>query len=242
MPYDVPKFLKRDKDALLFTLDKSELVYFIPERYFESKCAISLGEYINVMGIFDYTIEDEKGKNNGLHRFNFPTMFTCKPYKIEKVKGIKLKTFTEPQDYRLLRFKKGDQAVTAVKVPMDVSNSETFYKMFIFNRIPNTIPYDELQNIFIDNIRLNGADYGLTIQIFGILIGESCRSRDDINKRFRNTNITNMNNYKMIPIKQIPKLVSPYTSITSENWDEAVINAVQNKNKVYTPLEKLLML
>ena len=39
----------------------------------------------------------------------------------------------------------------------------------------------------------------------------------------------------------IPKYISAFTSITSENWDDAVVNAVINKNKVDSPMEKILM-
>jgi len=241
MGFDVPRFLKKDKQALIFNEDNKELVYFVPEKYFESDLATPVGEYINLMGIFDYTIMDSKGKNSGLKRFYFPTIFVCKPYTMEKMKQIKLTSYTEPQDYRLLKFKKGDQAVTSVTVPKSVANIELFSKMFIFNRLPNTIPYDKIVDYFIDNIRLNGADYGVTIQMLGLIVGEACRDSKDVSKRFRNTDMKNMNDYKMMPIKKIPKLVSPFTAITSENWDESVIAAVQNKNKVNAPLEKLLM-
>lgn len=241
--YDVPKFLKRDGDALVFNLDNEELVYYIPEVYFSRKFAIIVGEYVNLMGVFDYTIQKIDGKsNNGLHRFYFPTIFLCKPGEMEKVKNIKLTDYTEPQDYRLLKFKKGDQAVVSVKVPQNVENAEEFYSMFIYEKLPNTIPYDKLQDYFIDNINLNGSDYGLNIQLFGIIISEICRDPKDPQKLFRNTNIKSMNAYKSIGIKQIPKYVSPFTSITSENFDESIVNAIVNKNVRYSPLEKLLMI
>ena len=50
-----------------------------------------------------------------------------------------------------------------------------------------------------------------------------------------------MTDYKSMPILQIPKYVSPYTSITSENADEAIANAIINKSKTDSPLEKVMM-
>lgn len=241
--YEIPSFLKKDQEALIFSEENKTLIYYIPESYFTSNLAISIGEYITLMGIFDYTIQnDNGGKNSGLNRFYFPTMFTCKPFEIEKEKQIKLKPYSKSEDYRLLKFRKGDQVVTSVKVPKTVENAEAFYKMFLYSRLPNTIPYDKLQDYFIKNIELCGANYGITIQLFGAIIGETCRQLGNKNKRFRNGSKKDKHAYSMMPIRDLPKIISPYTSITSENWDKAVIGAIQNKNRVYSPLEKLLML
>lgn len=241
MSYDIPKFLKRENESLLFN-GEGELIYYIPEVYFERKFAIVMGEYVNLMGIFDYTIVDKNGKNNGLHRFNFPTVFLCRPGKMEKVKNIKLTDYTDPEDYRLLKFSKGDQVVVSVKVPKMVENAEEFYNMFIYEKLPNTIPYNELHNYFIENIQLNGANYGLSIQMFGIIVSELCRDKNDPSKLFRHTSMKHMNDYRAISIKQAPKYISPFAAVTSENWDESVVNAIVNKNAKDSPLEKLLML
>lgn len=239
--YGVPKFLKRDGESLLFN-QEGEFVFYVPEEQFTKNIAVIDGSYVHLLGLLNYAIFDTKGNHNGLRTFKFPTVFTCRPYIIEKIKGVKLTQHTKEKDYRVLKFKKGDQVVTSVKVAQDVENAEKFYKLFLTGDLPTTIPYDKLHEYFIENIRLNGADYGMNIQLFGILVSEMCRSSNDIYKLFRNTNIKNMTDYDYISVKEIPKYVSPFTSITSENWDEAVINSVINKNEVYSPLEKLFTL
>lgn len=237
--YDIPKFLKRNGDALEFNAE-GQFIFYIPEVYFERNYALVIGEFVNLIGILDYTIEDSKGKNNGLHPFKFPTVFLTRPGEMEKVKDIKLTEHTAAQDYRLLKYKKGDQIVVSVKVPKIVDNAEEFYKMFLYGKLPTTIKYDELQNYFIENIRLNGADYGLNMQMFGIIVSEIARDPNDITKLFRYTDMKDMCAYQAIDIKQIPKYLSAYTSFTSENFDAGVVNAIMNKNQKYTPLEKLL--
>ena len=48
--------------------------------------------------------------------------------------------------------------------------------------------------------------------------------------------------YQMVSINQLPKYISPYTAITSENADEAIAAAILNKNTHKTsPLEKVMM-
>lgn len=235
---DIPKFLKRDGDSLLFN-QEGELIFYIPEMYFSRNYAIIIGEYVNLLGVLDYAIFDEKGKHNGLKPFRFPTVFLCKPGEMEKVKNVKLTEHVEAQDYRLLKFRKGDQVVVSVKVPEMVANAEEFYKLFTSGKMPTTIKYDEIQDYFLENIRLNGADYGISIQLFGIIIGEMCRDPKDPSKLFRYTSMSNMTAYQMLNIREVPKYISPFTSITSENFDDSLVNAIINKNTKYSPMEKL---
>lgn len=235
---DVPKFLKREGDSLLFN-QEGELVFYIPEMYFARKYAIIIGEYINLLGVLDYAIFDEKGKHSGLKPFRFPTVFLCKPGEMEKVKNVKLTEHVDAQDYRLLKFKKGDQVVVSVKVPEMVANAEEFYKLFTSGKMPTTIKYDQIQDYFLENIRLNGADYGISIQLFGLIIGEMCRDPKDPGKLFRHTAMNNMTAYQMLNIREVPKHISPFTSITSENFDESLTNAILNNNSKYSPMEKL---
>ena len=103
MAYGVPSFLKRDGDALLFN-DEGQFVFYVPEIYFDRKDAEIKGEYVNLLGILDYTIFKPDGSNIGLTRFNFPTVFLAKPSRIDKLKNVQLRDVVDKQDYRLLIF------------------------------------------------------------------------------------------------------------------------------------------
>jgi hypothetical protein len=243
----VPSFLKLEDNALVFNEDNKEFVFFVPENFFNntSKNAIAEenGQYVSMIGLCDWAIYDEHGKRGEVHPFNFPTMFLCKPYKIEKVKNMKLDK-GDPGDYRLLRFAKGDQVVSQVRVPQLIENVELFYQLAVITaKIPNTIPYDKIWNIFLENMELNGYSYGLNAQLFGIVTGELCRDPNNVARPFRMTDMKDMNAYKLISIKLIPNYISPYTSIISENWDESLISAILMKDKEdlpYSPLEKIV--
>lgn len=236
----VPSFLKQDGDALLFN-QEGQFVFYVPEIYFDRGDAEIKGEYVNLIGILDYTIYNKSGGNIGLKRFYFPTVFLCKPSRIEKLKQIKLKANVEKQDYRLLIFEKGDAVVVSVRVPQNISNVEDFYKIFLCGKLPTTIPYDKMQDYFVDSMELNGSSYGMSLQIFGIVISEMCRSQHDISKAFRHTDIKDMMAYRAISIKDLPKYISPNASISSENWDTGVIGAIMNPNTTNSPMERLIM-
>ena len=78
----------------------------------------------------DYAVFDKNGNTSGLKSFKFPTVFLTKPYTIEKQKGVKLTKHTDVEDYRLLRYKRGDAIMVSVAVPQSIVNVEAFFKIF----------------------------------------------------------------------------------------------------------------
>ena len=143
--------------------------------------------------------------------------------------------------YRLLIFERGDAVVVSTKVPQNIANVEDFYRIFLTGKLPTTIPYDKLQDYFIEAIELNGSSYGMTLQMFGIVVGEMCRSSSDPAVSFRHTKFRDLMSYRAISIKDLPKYISPNASISSENWDLGVIGAIMNPSTSNSPMEKLLM-
>ena len=242
MSTNIPSFLRKDGDSLLFNQD-GQFIFYVPETYFDKGRgdAVINGEYVNVLGILDYAIFNKSGTSSGLKRFFFPTVFLTKPSRIEKQKNVKLKDAVDPQDYRLLIYNKDDPIVVSTKVPQDIVNVESFYRIFLYGKLPVTIPYGKMQDYFTESIRLNGSSYSITLQMFGFVIGEICRDKKDLNKPFRLTNFTDETSYKPIAIRDVPKYISPHSSIGSENWDTAVIGAITHPNDVSSPMEKLVM-
>ena len=236
MPF--PGFLKRDGDALLFNGD-GEMIYYIPEAYFSNKTAVVIGEYVETLGIFNYSVFDKNGKSSGLKTFNFPATFRCKPTTIEKFAEFQLKGALEPEPYRLLHFSKGYEAVCSTKVQKKVLSAETYLKLYKGAKLPETaVPYEKLQDYLMENANLSGFDYDISAQILG-LTSELCRDPKDLTKPYRLTDMKGP--YKFINILQLPKYVSAYTAITSQNADESIANAMLNKSNKESPLEKVMM-
>lgn len=240
---NIPYFLKKEGNSLVYNQDNSTFVFYVPVNYFNNTSKVNIavisGEYVSFIGVCNWAIVDDKGKRSEVRPFTFPTMFLCKPYEIEKVKNLKLDN-TEESDYVLLKFKKGDEVVTSTKVPQLIDNVEIFFKMAIITaKIPTSIPYDKLWELYFESAKLNGFSYNMNIQLFGILIASISRDKNDITRPFCATNMKNMNDYMPIDIKLVPKYISPYTAITSENWDESVRAAILMKDKEDAPLSPL---
>lgn len=251
---ELPKFLDLVGESLVFNQEKKEFIFYVPDNFFDTTSKNSIaeieGERVSMIGLCNWAIVDEdidiksEGKQVELHTFNFPTMFLCKPYLIQKINGLKLDKDREPKDYRILRFKKGDEVICQTRVPQIIDNVELFFKLAVITaRIPTTIPYDKIWEVFIESARLNGFSFGLNAQLFGIVTAGLCRDPKDISRPFRMTDMKDMHDYKPISIKLIPNYISPYTSIISENWDESLRSAILMKDKEdlpYSPLEKVV--
>ena len=240
----MPSFLAKDENGSVVLKGKDkELLAYVPEKYFERNVAEQVGEYINLIGVFDYTIQDTKtGKNNGLHPFRLPTLFATRPYTVEKVKQIRLISQSEEQDYRVLKYKEGDQLIVSTQLVQFIGNVEKFNNLFfILGCIINTIPYDQIYNYIIDAMELNGYSYGLNAQVFGFVISELCRDKDDPNIPWRLSGSKDLHSYKSVSVKAVSKLISPYTALLSEDFDESIVYAMMNQNPQETSLEKVLV-
>jgi len=233
-------FFRQDKEKVIFIGD-GELIYYIPEKYFDNSVAYNIGEVIETIGVFSYGLFDGKGKRVKIDRFKCPTVFQCKPSSITKEPDLQLIGSKESKAYRLLHFKKGDELICNTHVPKDITNVEKFMNLLVRANLPETIPYDEIHEYILANAELNGFNYKVSGQIIGILVSELYRDPSDLSKPFRLSNSTDMLDYKAIPILKVPKYTSPYTAITSENADEAIAAAMTTKGKTDSPLEKVMM-
>lgn len=241
----LPSYLKV-KDESVYYVGEGEFLLFIPEVFFDRKVAVIEGVHVEVIGILNYSVNPPQNNlSKDLKTFYFPSRFITKPNRIEKVKDFAItKNFTA--DYRILHYEnnKKDKIIVSTKVVQDIENVEDLFRLFVnTGNIINTINYDEIYKYFYDAMTINGKGYNLPASLFGLLVSELCRDPDDINKPFRLGTAIDKDrySYKPVSIKEVPKLVSPFTSLTSENFDKAVVGAIMNKNNGRSPLERVLI-
>ena len=236
----LPSYFKRIDNTLYYSGD-GELIYYVPEKYFELNVATINGEYVETIGIFCYCNFSKNGHSSGIKHFKCPTVMKCKPSYIEKVNNFQLEGTKEPGTYRLLKFEDGDELICEISVPKDVLNVEKFINLLIRGNLPDYIPYNQLHEYIILNAEMNEFNYQVSNQVLGLVVSELCRSQEDVTLPFRCGDTSDMVNYKKIPITKVPKYTSPYTSITSENPDEAIAGALINTGTGQSPLEKVMM-
>lgn len=236
----IPNFLKLENNTTLVYDSDGQFIFYIPEKAFDNRCAEIVGNSVVLLGNFQYAIK--KGNKETLNIFSYPGRITCTPSEIIKQKDLVVGK-ADKDDYRLLIFNKGDVIIDSIYTVQTITNVEDLFRvMVVSGNIPNFIPYNELHNYFLDPMEVNGGNYGISAQAFGVFISKLCRQKNNIEKEFRLTKnkLKNNTNYTSIAITTVPKYISPYTAITSQNWDESVVAAIMNDNKVDVPLEKIM--
>lgn len=233
-------FFKTIGDKVIFCGD-GELIYYVPEKYFDIKAAETIGERISVIGMFSYAVFDKSGKRVLLKPFNCPTMIECIPNTVNKESNYLLEGTKEAKAYRLLHFKNGDELICSTKVPVDIAVLEKFVDIFKGGNLPENIPYDKIQDYILKNAEFCKFDYKVSAQIMGMVISEIYRYDKDLSKPFRIANTDDMLAYKAIAIDKVPKYTSAFTAITSDNADEAIAAAMTTKGQADSPLEKIVM-
>lgn len=235
-----PKYLKKDGDSIVFD-GKGALKMYIPQKQFDLNVASFSGKICNYFGIVPYCVEDEHGKKSKLHKINCPTSLQCMPSSIETIRDTKLTKYSQSQDYKVLVFEKGAKVILNTAVPKNVVNAEKLINLFIITgNIPDTIPYDQIQDYIELNMKLNGESYNVPLQLWGVIVSECCRSRHDHNTPFRLSGSKDMFDYESISVKNVSKMVSAFSAFQSENFDDSVIHAMTNSKAVDSPLEKVL--
>lgn len=235
-----PKYLKKDGDSIVFD-GKGKLKMFIPQKQFDLNVATFSGRICNFFGVVSYCVEDEHGKKSKLHKINCPTQLQCVPSSIDTIRDIKLIKESKNQDYKILIFEKGAKVILNTAVPKNVANAEKLINLFIITgNIPETIPYDQIQDYIEENMKLNGESYNVPLQLWGVIVSECCRSSKDSAIPFRLSGSKDMYDYESISVKNVSKMVSAFSAFQSENFDDSVIHAMTNKKAVDSPLEKVL--
>lgn len=245
----IPPFTKRDGKALLFSSD-GELEYFIPENYFDRGSAVIVGAYVRLLGSFTYRLVSASGSPGKITIFNWPTAFLCKPSEMAKAKQIQLEEDAPVEDYRILTFRDGDELVADVFTPQDIDNTKELLSLHIMTgKIPRQIPADQLYLYPYNSMELNGSKFTIHAQAMAMIYSKLLRDPDDISRIFRLSKAMDedMRSYIPMSVKDIPKYISPYASITSENIDEGIVSSVllsddekNGKAHTYSPLEQVL--
>lgn len=251
MNENLPKWLKLKDDALYYN-GTGTFVFFVPESFFTHKHAIIEGDIVHLLGILNWAIvkdgDDPEKYSLKAKPFEYPTAISTKPGIVKKVKNLKIVESQNPQDFRLFIYRNNndDMILSSIHTVDDIVNVEECMAIFeTTGKIPPGISYYDLYKYYMEPMVLNGSSYGITAQEFGLLYSEICRSQKDLGVPFRLTKTLDKDPYAYtsISVKDISKIISPFTSITTENWDKAVINAaiIDEKDIKDTPMEKIMI-
>lgn len=177
--------------------------------------------------------------------FNYPNMIETYPTENSTEKLV-LIDGQELTDYRVLKYYKGDVMMDA-NTEKNSKNCEKYLRMINMGKIPTTIKYTDLLNLWLNNFAINGFDPGVAGVTLQAVYSEMCRDPKDPSRQFRKVaglGNYNPNDYFPANMRQVTSYSSVFNSITFETVGDMLVSSLNmSKDDVeqnISPIEVIL--
>lgn len=242
-------YFKTEGDRIIFTGTAMEA--YIPQDYFDMNIAMDYGgEHIETLGLFNvkfFSDADCTKQIGGLETVNIPTSINVYPNSIE-VKEMELIKEVGVAKYQILRFLNGE-AFTDKFIIQKSKSAESFMNLLENGKIPPTIPYNKLFEIWTANMTLNGVKMpDVPYSSREMILAE--KYRDKKNPAFRfgiragKDPKTSMYDYKAVSARSLTKYSSTFAGFTFEDFDSMVTNGLNNsksgRKQIASPIEPII--
>lgn len=242
----IKTFLKNDGDNIIFTGHYME--FYIPKFYFKGKLGEDQGTQLKVFGIFNARLFDTKDKPMAIETFNVPTMILITPSEIEE-QELQLIPGEEGgvEKYVVAKFFKGNKVMSS-NIPQDASNVELFLDILTRGKLPRTIPYSQVLQIWQKNLSLNGVKLGVTSTVLEIIISEIYRNKKKPEETFakfagKDAKASEFA-YKPANIREVCSRNSTFSALTFEDMDQMITSSLNinkyKKQETDSPIEKII--
>lgn len=235
--------LKVDKDRFQFTGE--ELRLYIPEYYFDKGIAEELGGRLTTLGLLNAHVV-KNGKVGELETMNLPTQINIYPSEVEK-ETLSLLKDQEPEVYRVAKFYRGD-SLTDTFIVKDSTNVEKFLKLLTGGKIPPTVPYGKVIEVWHKNLEINGIKLGVSSTVMETIIRETYRDKKVPELTFGEVAGKDLNkseyDYKAVNIREVCSRNSTFAGLTFENMDQMITSSLNitryKKKQSLSPIEKII--
>lgn len=232
------------KDDQYIYLDVPYCEFYIPSYYFDSGWAKLLTKSIITLGVFNVGIF-EKGQFKEFKILNLPTSIELFYTDIEK------RTLDFPGSPNtpctVIKYIK-DQTIMNSYTIENSSNSESYLDLIVKGKLPGTIPYSKVLNIWKKNQELNDVHFGVPSATLEMILAVSYRDKQDMTKKFATRYGSDMNlseyDYVTANIRKICQYASTFTAMTYEDINSMITTSVNRtrdgKYEVNSPVEKVI--
>ena len=238
----------RKDDKYVYFVGKYMEVY-IPEMYFEKDIAEIIGDHFRTMGVLNFrTFNDTDGnKPNKLRTFNLPIDINTFPSGGYEVKTMDLIGNKQEDTYYVCKYYNGDIFCDS-KNPASRMAFERFLNILIGGKLPVTLPYKDIIEIWNRNLSMNGINFDIPDVVKEVVIASIYRSKSDQHIQFskvigKNPKVSQYDYVTASP-REITKQAGTYIGISFENMDEMLISGINNgrynKKEIESPVEELL--
>ena len=242
-------YFKTQGDDIVVTCPYLEC--YIPVEYFNMGIAVEYGgDCLEVLGLFNARpFKDSEGKQPypKLETVAQPTTIRVYPTTFE-TKEMKLVPDVESDQYAVLKFYEGD-IFTKVFFIQSAKNSESFLKILESGKLPPTIPYSKVFDIWTKNMYMNGVKMpDVPAANREMIISEIYRDAANPSRPFA-TRIgkdpkTSEYAYITANSRAICKYNSTFAGLTFEDFDTMVTNGLNinksGRTESESPIEKII--
>ena len=234
---NISKYFKKVDNRIVFLGDELEI--FVPQSYFDSNLAEAIGDRFYVFDIL--SVKCKAGGKTEVATLNIPTFNNFYPPQTSyDVDGQGNKVL-------VMKFLKNDEVMDK-STRSDMENTQLFLKMICGGKLPTSIPYDKLLDVWDTNLAANNMNYQVSSTIKEIILAEMNRTKGKPEQKYAVVMGKNPNadpyGYEPTSINKVCSMSSTFSAITFENMDEMIITSVNmkryGKQEKDTPLEKII--
>ena len=216
---------------------------YIPEIYFNDKFAVDKGSSISTLGLL-YFRSYEEGKEGPIQLINIPATINVQVYDSKKEE---LKIHGRSINVLTLKYMK-DSYLFHQSIQKGREVAETFIKCMMAGKLPNTLNYSQIIDIWWRNIEIAGVNFKVPSKIFELIIANIYRSPGNIKNRFgeyygRQTSPDGYN-YKTGNVRDVVEGLSTFSGMVFEDISRMITTGINNSiekiEEPVSPLEKII--
>lgn len=229
------------KDGKIYCNDYMEI--YIPMSYFDSGTAINKGGTIETLGLL-YTRAFPGGKEEPIKMLNIPVYVDLMVYEFRNqtitIAGRKIDVMT-------LQYLK-DAYILHQTIVKGREVGEHFLETVLAGKLPPTIRYDQIINIWWKNLEFAGISFKVPSKIYEMIVATIYRSPRNQKERYgqyygRNPSASGYD-YKTGNVRSVVKDLSTFSGMVFEDIStmisNGIANSIDNVEEPVSPLEKII--
>lgn len=218
--------------------------FYVPMSYFDSKWMVQLSDTIKGLGLFNIGIF-ENGELKDIRLLNLPTSVEFFVYDTER----RTMNFKGEENVQCLVLKYiKDQKIMESSTIEDSSSSEMYLDIILKGKVPPSIPYTKVLNVWIKNQTLNKVSFGVPSAVLEMILAVCYRDKNNMEQKFSTVIGKDLNvsewDYKMAKIREICQYASTFSAMTFEDINAMITTSVnrtrEKRYEMESPVEKII--
>lgn len=233
----------RSDDRYIY-LNAQYCEFYVPMSYFDSKWMVQLSDTIKGLGLFNIGIF-ENGELKDIRLLNLPTSVEFFVYDTER----RTMNFKGEENVQCLVLKYiKDQKIMESSTIEDSSSSEMYLDIILKGKVPQSIPYTKVLNVWIKNQTLNKVSFGVPSAVLEMILAVCYRDKNNMEQKFsmvigKDLNVSEWD-YKMAKIREICQYASTFSAMTFEDINAMITTSVnrtrEKRYEMESPVEKII--